>query len=62
MIFKLIVGHDLRLSAAGIGLGILTALDDEGDGKHAGGCKGHGSSTFLVMALLFFAVAALRDE
>jgi putative ABC transport system permease protein len=61
-IFKLIVGHGLRLSAAGIALGIAAALClTRAMTSMLVGVKATDPSTFAVMALLFLAVASLAS-
>jgi predicted permease len=59
-IFGLVIGHGLRLSAAGIGLGLLAALGlTRVMSTMLVGVKQSDPVTYLAMALLFFAVAAM---
>ena len=61
-IFKLIVGHGLRLSAAGIAMGIAAALVmTQAMKSMLVDVKATDPSTFAVMAVVFFAVAALAS-
>jgi predicted permease len=59
-IFNLVIGHGLRLSAAGIGLGILAALGlTRVMSTMLVGVKASDPVTYLAMAALFFAITAL---
>jgi putative ABC transport system permease protein len=59
-IFGLVVGHGLRLSAAGIGVGILAALAlTRVMSTMLVGVKATDPVTYIAMAALFFAIAAL---
>jgi putative ABC transport system permease protein len=59
-IFGLVIGHGLRLSAAGIGLGLLAALAlTRVMSTMLVGVKASDPMTYLAMALLFFAIAAM---
>jgi predicted permease len=59
-IFNLVIGHGLRLSAAGIGLGILAALGlTRVMSTMLVGVKASDPLTYLAMAALFFAITAL---
>ena len=59
-IFNLVIGHGLRLSAAGIGLGILAALAlTRVMSTMLVGVKASDPVTYLGMAGLFFAITAL---
>ena len=59
-IFGLVIGHGLRLSAAGIGLGLLAALGlTRVMSTMLVGVKASDPATYLAMALLFFAIAAM---
>jgi predicted permease len=59
-IFNLVIGHGLRLSAAGIGLGILAALAlTRVMSTMLVGVKATDPVTYGAMAVLFFAVTAL---
>jgi predicted permease len=59
-IFNLVIGHGLRLSAAGIGLGSLAALGlTRVMSTMLVGVKATDPATYAAMALLFFAIAAM---
>jgi predicted permease len=59
-IFGLVIGHGLRLSAAGIGLGLLAALAlTRVMSTMLVGVKASDPVTYLAMAALFFAIAAM---
>ena len=59
-IFGLVIGHGLRLSAAGIGLGLLAALGlTRVMSTMLVGVKASDPVTYGVMAVMFFAIAAL---
>lgn len=59
-IFGLVIGHGLRLSAAGIGVGLLAALGlTRIMSTMLVGVKASDPVTYIAMALLFFAVAAM---
>ena len=59
-IFGLVIGHGLRLSAAGIGLGILAALAlTRVMSTMLVGVKASDPLTYVAMAALFFAIAAM---
>jgi len=59
-IFGLVIGHGLRLSAAGIGLGLLAALGlTRVMSSMLVGVKASDPVTYAAMALLFFAIAAM---
>jgi len=59
-IFGLVIGHGLRLSAAGIGLGILAALGlTRVMSTMLVGVKASDPVTYGGMAVLFFAIAAM---
>ena len=59
-IFGLVIGHGLRLSAAGIGLGILAALAlTQVMSTMLVGVKASDPLTYVGMAAVFFVVAAL---
>jgi putative ABC transport system permease protein len=59
-IFGLVIGHGLRLSAAGIGLGILAALGlTRIMETMLVGVKATDPLTYLAMAALFFAITAI---
>ena len=58
-IFKLVVGHGLRLAATGIALGLLAALGlTRALSAMLVGVEAADPSTFAAMALLFLLVAA----
>jgi ABC-type antimicrobial peptide transport system permease subunit len=59
-IFNLVIGHGLRLSAAGIGLGILAALAlTRVMSTMLVGVKASDPMTYVAMAVLFFGITAL---
>jgi putative ABC transport system permease protein len=59
-IFNLVIGHGLRLSAAGIGLGIVAALGlTRVMSTMLVGVKATDPVTYAAMAVLFFAIAAM---
>jgi len=59
-IFNLVIGHGLRLSAAGIGLGMLAALGlTRVMSTMLVGVKASDPTTYLSMAALFFAITAI---
>jgi predicted permease len=59
-IFGLVIGHGLRLSAAGIGLGLLAALGlTRIMSTMLIGVKASDPATYVAMAVLFFAVTAM---
>jgi predicted permease len=59
-IFGLVIGHGLRLSAAGIGLGALAALAlTRVMSTMLVGVKASDPLTYVAMAALFFAIAAM---
>jgi len=59
-IFGLVIGHGLRLSAAGIGVGLLAALGlTRVMSTMLVGVKASDPVTYVAMALLFFAIAAM---
>jgi putative ABC transport system permease protein len=61
-IFSLVVGQGLRLSAAGIGLGLLAALElTRAMTSMLVGVKATDPVTFVSMAVLFFAIAAVAS-
>ena len=61
-IFKLIVGHGLRLTALGLALGLLAALGlTRMLATMLIGVKATDPSTFAAMTLLFFLVAAIAS-
>ena len=61
-IFKLIVGHGLCLSAVGIAIGLLAALGlTRVMTTMLVGVKATNPSTFAVMTILFFLIAAVAS-
>jgi predicted permease len=59
-IFGLVIGHGLRLSAAGIGLGLLAALAlTRVMSTMLVGVKASDPVTYIAMAALFFTIAAM---
>ncbi len=59
-IFGLVIGHGLRLSAAGIGVGLLAALGlTRVMSTMLVGVKASDPATYIAMALLFFVIAAM---
>jgi putative ABC transport system permease protein len=59
-IFGLVIGHGLRLSAAGIGIGILAALAlTRVMSTMLVGVTASDPTTYAAMAVLFFAIAAI---
>jgi putative ABC transport system permease protein len=59
-IFGLVIGHGMRLSAMGIGLGILAALAlTQVMSTMLVGVKASDPVTYVAMAALFFAIAAI---
>ncbi len=61
-IFKLVIGNGLRLSATGIGIGIIAALGlTRGMRSMLIGVKPADPLTFVAMAVLFLVIAALAS-
>lgn len=59
-IFNLVVGHGLRLSAAGVAVGLLAALVlTRVMTSMLVGVKANDPATYAMMAMVFFAIAAL---
>ncbi len=61
-IFNLVVGQGLRLSAAGIALGLVAALElTRAMSSMLVGVQPNDPPTFVVMAVLFFLIATLAS-
>ncbi|HYM11563.1 MAG TPA: ABC transporter permease [Bryobacterales bacterium] len=61
-IFRLVVGHGLRLSAAGIAIGLVAALGlTRVISSMLVGVKATDPTTFAAMAVLFFLIAAIAS-
>jgi FtsX-like permease family len=61
-VFRLVVGYGLRLSVAGIAIGLLAALElTQALKSMLVGVKPTDPATFIAMAVLFFLIAALAS-